>query len=95
MNESSYYPYIGDITLSLKRVIDRLHEEHDKLWAEYLQLQKEGDYKQAHDVFNRVRGVDKAQSVVLEEWECILHPELRLPKQLEFEGLRVLEGGLK
>lgn len=95
MNLSSTPEYIGDVTIVLKRLVEKLSEEHDKLWEEYLQLQEKGDYKQAHEVFTKRTGVARAQRLVFDEWEMILHPERRLPKQLEFTGLQVLEGGLK
>ena len=94
MNLTSTPEYIGDITIVLKRLMEKLSSEHNKLWEEYQQLQREGNYKEANDVFNKRTGVTRAQRLVLDEWEMILHPERRLPKQLEFEGLRVLDGGL-
>ena len=94
MNLTSTPEYIGDITVVLQRLSEKLSEEHDRLWEEYQQLQEKGDYKQAHEIFNKRTGLLRAQRLVFDEWEMILHPERRLPKQLEFEGLRVLDGGL-
>ena len=94
MNLTSTPEYIGDITIVLKRLTEKLSEEHSKLWEEYQQLQREGNYREANEVFNKRTGVARAQRLVLDEWVLVLHPERRLPKQLEFEGLRVLDGGL-
>ena len=94
MNLTSTPEYIGDITIVLKRLTEKLSEEHSKLWEEYQQLQREGNYREAHEVFTKRTGVARAQRLVFDEWEMVLHPERRLPKQLEFEGLRVLDGGL-
>ena len=60
MNLTSTPEYIGDITIVLKRLTEKLSEEHSKLWEEYQQLQREGNNREANEVFNKRTGVARA-----------------------------------